>query len=342
MKPLKQKISFIINVVSCIVFIPLILILGPTYYWLDSWPSFTLVITLFLYGIYFAVRLLNIPKLVVGRRYLLIAFIFLIFVVINYLIALYPLPEVTFNTPSLTSLYNRIRNYSMSMGVWLMSSIVMGYSLTISFIQELYRQMIIRRDMEYEKNKAELAVLKAQINPHFLFNTLNSLYGLIVGVSEKAEEAFVKFIELVKYTYSIADRETVAIGDEIAYIRNYIDLQSLRLNGHTVIKWKQEIDDRDVRIPPMILIIFVENAFKYGVSSRHDCVISISLTLNKGKLHFTVSNMIMKHADEFRSEMPVGIENCRARLNGLFLNDYLLSVEENGDRFNVDLKISLS
>ena len=92
-----------------------------------------------------------------------------------------------------------------------MVPLVFGYApIWMSFIAELYRQIIVRKDLEYQRNNAELALYKAQINPHFLFNTLNSIYSLILGTSDKAEDAFMKFIDLVRYTYTSVDNETVS------------------------------------------------------------------------------------------------------------------------------------
>lgn len=342
MKLFEKKIGRIIDMVFCVAFMPLILVLGPTNYWYTYWPSFAYLLTACLYGYYFAIRFLNVPKLFVERKYWAIAAIIAALIACNYLLTLYPLPEVRFNEPSLTLLYNNIRSSSQSMGVWLMFSIVMAYALSMSFIRELYQQLLLKREFELRKNTAELAVYKAQINPHFLFNTLNSLYSMLIGTSERAENAFIKFIDLVKYTYTSVDNETVALRDEINYIRNYIDLQALRLNGHTKVEWHCEVDDEQQRIPPMIMITFLENVFKYGVSANRDCVISLRLTLREGQLEFRTVNDVIRHVDEFRTEAPVGIENCRARLNSLFPGRYRLTVDEKNGKFEVDLKINLT
>ncbi len=342
MKFLKKKVDRIIDLTFCLVFMPLLIVLSPAYYWLSDWPGFTWLLIACLYGDYFAVRLLNIPKLFVERKYWLIGVILVVLVIGNYILTQYRLPEVTFNAESLTALYNQIRNYSKAIGVWMMFSLVMGYALSMSFIQELYRQLMIKKEVELQRNTAELAVYKAQINPHFLFNTLNSLYSMLIGTSERTETAFVKFIELVKYTYTGVDRDTVALGEEIRYIRNYIDLQSLRLNGHTKVKWSCDVDDESARIPPMIMITFLENVFKYGTSTHRDCLIDISLTPKEGLLEFHTENDILKRVEEFRTEAPVGLENCRVRLACLFPDACELKTVEKDGKFIVDLKIRLS
>ena len=122
----------------------------------------------------------------------------------------------------------------------------------------------VQTGIEAEKNRAELALYKAQINPHFLFNTLNALYGLVLTKSDKTESAFIKFSNILKYMYAQTTMETISINNEVEYIRQYVDLQSLRLNKHTQVVFETQIDDEHAKIPPMILITFVENTFKYG------------------------------------------------------------------------------
>lgn len=341
MKQIEKRIGRIIDLIFCLGFMPLILILGPTYYWLSVYTSFAWITIAWLYAIYFIIRFADMPRMLMEKNYKMIILILGVLIGCNYLLSQYPLPEVTFNASSLTELYNSIRHFSQALGVWLMFSIVLGFSMSISFIKELYNQVILKKEMEFQKNNAELAMFKAQINPHFLFNTLNSLYSLIIGTSEKAENAFIKFIELVRYTYTSVDNETVCLKDEIAYMENYISLQKLRLNEHTIVKWSYAIDDENAMIPPMIMITFLENVFKYGVSSHHDCEIIISLTLKDGELSLITENEIVKHVDKFRSDSPVGIENCRARLNTLYNKNYELSAFEKGNIYKVNLKIHL-
>ena len=188
---------------------------------------------------------------------------------------------------------------------------------------------------------SQLKSLQMQINPHFLFNTLNSLYSLVIGTSEKAEDAFIKFTDILKYTYSSIDKEWVTVDDEAGYISSYIDLQAIRLDSHTHVEWNYKADEPNALIPPMVLLTFVENAFKYGASTRSDCHISISLTLYDGQLTFTTRNRIVKRADEFRTEMPVGIENCRARLGALYPGRHTLDTTEADGEFFVTLNIQL-
>ena len=163
----------------------------------------------------------------------------------------------------------------------------------------------------------------------------------MIGTSEKAENAFIKFTDILKYTYVTIEKELVPLGEEIEYIQNYIDLQMLRLNSHTKVNWSHDVDDDNIMVPPMLMLTFVENAFKYGTSASKDCSVTIKVCLKAGCLEFETHNSIMKHADQFRKDVPVGIENCRARLNGLFPARHELVTSESDGIYNVYLKIQM-
>lgn len=341
MKSVENKISLIIDLFFCIVLMPILLLFGPAGQWLTRYTVFFLLASAFLYGSYFTLKHFKVPQLFIAKKYKELILIFGILAACNFVLTLYPLPSLDFVTPNLSKYHTRIRDWGVELSMWLMFSLVMAYSLTTSLVTELYNQQLQKRRIEAQRNRAELAVFKAQISPHFLFNTLNSLYSLVIGTSEKAEDAFIKFTDILKYTYVTIDNETVAIKDEINYIGSYIDLQEIRLNSHTEVIWRHSVDNENTQIPPMLMLTFVENAFKYGASSSHDCRINISLSLKDGHLEFSTRNSIMKHAARFRDELPTGIENCRARLRGLYPGRHSLETVEDGNTFYVNLKIDL-
>lgn len=341
MKSLEHKTNLIFDLFFCIVIMPLLIIVGPAQNWWRISPVFSCLAIAYLYGCYFITKKLHLPQLILSRAYYKIGIISLVFILLTYLLTLYPLPEMDFVIPSMTEYQTRVRNYNVAITVWLMFLVVICYSLTVAFIKELYHRLLLQNIVENQRDKAELALYKAQINPHFLFNTLNSLYSLIIGTSQKAEDAFIKFTELLKYTYLTANSDWVTIADEINYINNYIDLQLIRLDRHTNVIRDFSTDNDAASIPPMIFLTFVENAFKYGASSNRDCDILIKLHLNNGILYFQTRNMILKHSDEFRKDMPVGIDNCRNRLSALYPGNYSLNIKEENGLFDVELRINL-
>lgn len=342
MKSLEHKTSLIFDLFFCIVIMPLLIVLGPAHYWWRISPLFTCLAIVYLYGCYFITKILELPKLILSKSYLKITAISVLLILLTYLLTLYHLPEVDFVIPSMSEYQTRVRNYNVTITVWLMFLVVICYSMTVAFIKELYHRLLIQNIVESQRDKAELSLYKAQINPHFLFNTLNSLYSLIIGTSPKAEDAFIKFTELLKYTYTTADRDWVTIAEEIEYINNYIDLQMIRLDNHTDVVKDFSVDDYDAKILPMIFLTFVENAFKYGASSSHSCEIQIKLHLNEGILSFETRNMIIKHSDEFRKDMPIGIENCRNRLSALYPDNYSLNFKDGNGEFKVELEVNLT
>lgn len=340
-RTIENKTSLILDLFFCVVFMPILVILGPAHEWFAQWPWFALLACAFMYGCYFLIVNLNVPNLLITKQYVRLAGVIVGLIAGNYLLSWYPLPEMDFVMPTLSEYQTQVRNFGVSMTLWLMFSLVMGYALTISFVKELYDQLLLKKKIEAQRDKAELAMFKAQISPHFMFNTLNSLYSLVLSGSDKTEEAFIKFTELLKYTYVTIEKDKVTIGEEISYIQNYIDLQLLRLNKCTTVDWSYEVDDDKLQVPPLLMLTFVENAFKYGASASQECTISILLKLHDGILEFDTCNSVMRHADEFRKDMPIGLENCRSRLSALYPNRYsLITQEEDGD-FKVKLKIDL-
>ena len=328
------KIAVYIDLFFCIIILPLIIMLVPVDRWIVHHPNFTLILILYLYALYFTYRKVNIPSLFIQRKFGRILLLLGILLGITELISVYPLPE---NSDS--SLTINFRRHLRAQTVWFFFLIVTGFSLSISLSFELFRQIFSKQELETEKDKAELALYKAQINPHFLFNTLNTLYGLILTQSDRTESAFIKFANILKYMYSQTTAETIAISNEIDYIAQYIDLQLLRLNRHTRVTFEHHTDNGQIQIPPMILITFVENAFKYGTSSDEDCEIFIRITVKEGVLQFETENDIMK--EKPTDDSAIGIENCRKRLELQYPGRFTLSVRHENNRFKIRLTIHL-
>lgn len=342
MKSIENKTGLIFDLFFCVVLMPLLIFLGPAHSWITRWPLFFVLVTGYLYAAYFTLKRLKLPQIILNHNFRKIGLIAAVLVVLTYILTLYPLPKEDFVTPAMSEYQTRARNYNIALSIWFMMSVVLGYSLAISLVKELYERIIMQNIAENQRNKAELAIFKAQISPHFLFNTLNSLYSLVIGTSQKAEDAFIKFTEILKYTYVTIDNEYVPLSEEVAYIRNYIDLQMIRLDGHTRVVWNYSLDCESTLFPPMIFLTFVENAFKYGSSTSRNCIIYIDLSLKNGILRFETQNSVARHADEFRTEMPVGIENCRNRLAALFAGKHTLETKEDNGIFKVKLIIDLN
>lgn len=332
-----KKISLCIDMVFCLVVLPLVLSIIPIEKMFANSTIFTVVLIGFLYALYFLYRKVRIPSLLMNRKFLQSAVFVSILLVVTSLLAHFPLTD-DFLMRLPEGEIPRVSAHR-AQRVWFLFLVVSGFSISIDLTFELFRQVIARKEIEVAKDKAELSLYKAQINPHFLFNSLNTIYGMIVSRSDKTEEAFIKFTEMMKYMYNTPTEEKISVEKEMEYIGNYIDFQALRHNGHTVVDWKCSMDDSSVQIPPMLLITFVENAYKYGSSSSKDCRIRINAEVAGGRLVFETENKVMKRPAEGRS--GIGIENCRGRLDLLYPDKYSLDVVEREDVFNVRLVIEL-
>ncbi|MCH5302604.1 MAG: histidine kinase [Prevotella sp.] len=329
----QKRTTVFVDLLFCVVILPLIIMLLPVDKWIVRHPIFATTMVTYLYALYYAIRRIHIPALIIARRYGSIVCFAAVVMGLAWLLSHFPFES----PPKYLPLESRIQQRVQA--VWLLTLVVVGFGLSIELMLELFRQILLRKDMETEKQKAELALYKTQINPHFLFNTLNSIYGLVISKSDRAEQAFAKFTGILQYMYSHATDDTISISEEVGYISAYIDLQSLRLNHHTKVVWESSIDDGTVQIPPMILITFVENAFKFGTSPQHDCEIAIRVSLCNGLLRFESVNDVMRVRGNGRTF--VGIENCRLRLELLYPQRFTLSTTEEAGKFKVIMTIQL-
>ncbi len=224
--------------------------------------------------------------------------------------------------------------------VWVLYFIDLCFTMMLGLLLELFKQIKSKQSIEAEKNRAEVSLYRSQINPHFMLNTLNTLYGLYITKSDKVGEVFLKFSDMIKYMLSNSEKDKVMLCEEVTYLKEYIDLHTLRLGGQTTVSFNCTIDDESLLIPPMILITFVENAFKYGVSSAKSSNINISISLKGREFTFETQNTIFSRNHKSTS---IGIKNCTKRLELLYPNSYTLSYgeDEASNQFYTLLKIRL-
>lgn len=198
------------------------------------------------------------------------------------------------------------------------------------------------RETEREKLQAELSYLKAQINPHFLFNTLNSIYSLAIEQSDQTPEAIVKLASFLRYVIQDAQQDQVSLAKELAYIGHYVTLQKFRLDDTVQVDYQIDGNPNGKQIAPLILISFIENAFKYGVSPEELSVIKIHIHLTGSELHCRVFNRKVCVLPDAATVSGIGLANTTARLQLLYPNQHRLLIDDKPDIFSVDLFISLS
>ncbi|WP_020599113.1 sensor histidine kinase [Spirosoma panaciterrae] len=194
---------------------------------------------------------------------------------------------------------------------------------------------------EREKIQSELAYLKAQINPHFLFNTLNSIYSLAIIESPQTADAIVNLSSFLRYVIQESQKDQVSLQNELAYIDQYIALQKLRLGDTVPIKYTVEGKANGQQIAPLLLISFIENAFKYGVSPEEPSTISITISLHGFELSCHVSNRKVRVYQPTAVASGIGLSNTKARLQLLYPDRHRLVIHDTPTTFTVDLSLTL-
>lgn len=213
--------------------------------------------------------------------------------------------------------------------------------LAIFFFSLVLRISYRWREVEKEKSDRELSYLKAQINPHFLFNTLNSIYALAINKSDETATAIVKLSGMMRYVLSDAAQEYVSLGKEINYLQDYIELQELRFGKAIHLDFFVEGDFAGKKIAPLLLIAFVENAFKYGVNAEEDTQIHISIIVKNEILTMKVYNHKVKTNVIDIDKHGVGIENTKNRLRLLYPAKHTLEIKNTAKDFDVLLTLNL-
>ncbi|MEN9729766.1 MAG: hypothetical protein RLZ91_883, partial [Bacteroidota bacterium] len=185
--------------------------------------------------------------------------------------------------------------------------------------------------------------LRSQISPHFIFNILNSIVYLIRTKADKqAEDVTIRLSSLMRYMLYDSDQSMVSLDRELEYLRNYVDLQRMRFEGDVAIDFEVHGTVRGCRIEPMLLIPFVENAVKHGVSFVQEPYIHVVFTIEHGQLNFQVKNKKGKMKDDVLDESSgIGLKNVLRRLDLLYPNQHILAIRETDEVFEVDLQMTL-
>ncbi len=212
-------------------------------------------------------------------------------------------------------------------------------STSVYIISSSFKSLEVSKSLENEKLNAELAFLKSQINPHFLFNSLNNIYSLAYKKSDKTPEAILKLSEIMRYMLYESNEKTVLLMEEINYLQNYIELQKLRFKEDVHVDFHLSIDDPNHHIMPLLLISFLENAFKHGVSTNADKPIRIDIEVKEGRLHFKAENAKSQvNKDQTKG---VGLTNLRRRLQLGYPDRHTINTIESDNYYTSELFIYL-
>lgn len=219
--------------------------------------------------------------------------------------------------------------------------LVLGFSSGIAIIQQLRMNETKQREIEKANVDSELAFLKNQISPHFFFNSLNNIYALIAIDADKAQKAVEKLSVLMRYLIYDSDIDAVELQREFDFTRNYIELMQHRLSSKIKLEVKIDNNLPSVKIPPLLFIPFVENAFKHGISYRENSFISISLKTDQDKVVFECRNSIPTTHETKNEKGGVGINNVKKRLDLIYGNSAKLIISDTNNEYLVQLTVPL-
>lgn len=220
---------------------------------------------------------------------------------------------------------------------------IVAIGISYRFLSDNMKDQEVKKEEENERLKSELSFLRSQISPHFMFNVLNSIVSLSRRKPEMVEPVVIKLSELMRYMIYETSDSKVSIDREFSYLESYIELQRLRFGNDIKIDFKHKLSSSPSSIEPMLLIPFVENAFKHGVGMVQNPSIEIELNDDKKSLFFSVRNQVSKQNSEIKDESSgIGLANVRRRLELLYPDQHELNIQEKEDRYLVELKIKHS
>jgi two-component system, LytTR family, sensor kinase len=215
------------------------------------------------------------------------------------------------------------------------------FSTVISYA---YKGILLQ--IQYEKTKrrqveAELKLLQSQVNPHFLFNTLNNIYAQNLVHPEEANEMILQLADLMRYQIESSKKNMVSIDDEIEFLENYIALEKKRSTDRIKVSFAvDKTDNLTLQIPPMLFIPFIENAYKHGISAEGESVINIVLGVKEHGISFKIDNQIPVRKQIVKSTQT-GLENIKKRLDLLFPNKHQLAITTDNQLYHVQLTINI-
>lgn len=217
---------------------------------------------------------------------------------------------------------------------------VMAFSLR--FVRKWQDDEKLKTLLAKEKVQTELQFLKQQINPHFLFNSLNSIYSLSLIKSDKTTDSILKLSSILRYMLYGSEGAMVNLSDEVSIVKNYVDLQKLRLTEVVDLNLAIHGESGGYKIAPFLLIPIIENAFKYGADNLHPSFINILLMVENDLLSLSVTNKIVQKHNVDDKNSGIGLKNIKRRLELLYSNSYTFETQKTNGTFTVVLELKLN
>ena len=309
--------------------------LGP-----ESNLSFFLLKNLFLMVFFYINLYILLPKFYYFRKKTTYFLIVSVFMIVTVYLPGYVRNELMAGIPNLQNTSGAINGANMDRGFGFLHFLIIWFLSTIINLSNRYRLMEqTNKEMTVQKLNAELSYLKAQINPHFLFNTLNNIYALSICQNEQTPDAILKLSAIMRYVTQDADTETVPLEKELDYLENYIALQQLRSDDKLSVRFTVTGNAGNNVIAPLLLINFIENAFKYGVSNHVPCYVHISINIVANSLTLKVDNKVMTNT--VVESTFTGTNNTLRRLQLQYANKHNLAIDERNELYKIILQLDL-
>ena len=248
----------------------------------------------------------------------------------------YAIPDEMMKHPHPRPLRDEIGFHAINVAIY---SLVTGLSVAIRMTNGWYQVEANQRELERERAEAELSNLKSQLNPHFLFNTLNNIYSLIAFSPEKAQEAVHDLSRLLRYVLYESNQLLVPIEKDLDFLRNYIELMRIRLPRHVDLQTEIEAATPGVMIAPLLFISLVENAFKHGVSNSQSSFIQITIRQEGDAISCSIRNSYFPKTAGDKSGSGIGLSNLEKRLSLLYPECYHLAYGKEGENYVAHLVI---
>lgn len=286
-----------------------------------------------------------IPRYLIPKKHIAFALGLLLLLVISYTLFVF-IMEFCYNPKYFTSddptaqfdSLQGLRDHIFNLQIFAGKSVKFITPGILLVVAKFYKDQQSFLQLKEQKQAHELSTLKHQLNPHFLFNTLNNLYALSLNKSDEAPEVIAKLSEMLDYMLYGCNDKYVSLQKEIELIENYLALEKVRYSERVEIKFDKKVT-MDAHIAPLILLTFIENAFKHGVSQElKKAYIHIDIRLEEKQIFVTIQNSIAKNKASQDKE-TIGLTNVKKQLELLYPDSYSLDIEEEIDRFTVRLKL---
>jgi sensor histidine kinase YesM len=282
---------------------------------------------------------LLIPSFLYKKKYGLFVLLFLLMILISSVTKMYIIGQLT-DDPTIFSLSGDLKGRIYNNVIPHFFLVIAGASFKLMFDQiNLQKKMA---ELAKDKAEAELNFLKSQINPHFLFNSLNSVYFLIDKNNPDARQALHKFSDMLRYQLYEANGEKISIEKEIDYLQDYVHLQQLRKDENYKVQFNCSQDVKNFSIEPLLLIPFVENAFKHiSHKTKGDNFVKLDMTRSNGYFEFSIENSCEKGIYTTEQHGGIGMNNVKRRLELLYPGTHQLNIIDDDDLFKINLKLKI-